>query len=83
MLLLLSSIDGEQFAGEQEYNFDEQDQQEHFVQGKYSMRLSLFPIHLNTFNPCCMCHLDRDFPRIELMPVLLQDMHWVALLVLN
>ena len=69
--------------GDQEYYFDKQDQQEHFVQGKYSMGSSLFPIHLNTFNSCCMCHLDRDFPIIELIPYHLQDMHWVALLVLN
>ena len=69
--------------GDQEYYFDEQDQHEHFVQGKYSMGLSLFPIHLNTFNSCCMCHLGRDFPRIELIPCHLRDMHWVALLVLN
>ena len=42
MLLWLSSIDGEQFMGDEEYYFDEQDQQEHFVQGKYSIGLSLF-----------------------------------------
>jgi hypothetical protein len=40
-----SSIDGEQFVGDQEY-FYEQDQQEQFDQGKYSMRLSLFPNNL-------------------------------------
>ena len=34
------------FVGDQEYYFDEQDQQEHFDQGKYSMGLSLFPINL-------------------------------------
>ena len=45
MLLWLSNIDGEQFVGDQEYYFDEQGQQEHFVQGKYSMKLSLFPIN--------------------------------------
>ena len=45
--------------GDQEYYFDEQDQQEHFVQGKYSMGISLFPINFNTFNSYCMCHLDR------------------------
>ena len=60
LLLWLLSIDGEQFVGDQEYYFDEQDQQEHFVQGKYNMGLSLFPINFNTFNSCCMCHLDRD-----------------------
>ena len=46
--------------GDQEYYFDEPEQQEHFVQGKYSLGLSLFPINFNTFNSCCMCHLDRD-----------------------
>ena len=50
MLLWLSSIDGEQFVGDQGYTFDKQDQQEHFAQGKYNMGSSLFPIHLNTFN---------------------------------
>ena len=48
MLLSLLSIDGEQFVGDQEYYFDKHDQQEHFVQGKYSMGLSLFPINFNT-----------------------------------
>ena len=52
--------------GDQECYFDEQDQQEHFVQGKYSMELSLFPINFNTFNPCCMCHLDRDSLELNL-----------------
>ena len=42
MLVWLSSVDDEQFVGDQEYYFDEQDQQEHFVQGKYSMGSSLF-----------------------------------------
>ena len=66
MLLWLSSIDGEQFMGEQEYYFDEQDQQEHFVQGKYSMGSFLFPINFNTFNSYCMCHLDRDSLELNL-----------------
>ena len=44
---VLSSIDGEQFVGDQGYYFDEQDQQEYFAQGKYSMGSSLFPIHFN------------------------------------
>ena len=48
MLLWLSSIDSEQFVGDQGYDFDEQDQQEYFAQGKYSMGSSLFPIHFNT-----------------------------------
>ena len=34
MLMWWSSIDGEQFAGDQEYYFDDQDQQENFEQGK-------------------------------------------------
>ena len=61
MLLCLSSIDGEQFVGDQGYYFDEQDQQEYFAQGKYSMGSSLFPIHFNSLNSYCMCRLDRDF----------------------
>ena len=59
-MLWLSSIDGEQFVGDQGYNFDEQDQQEYFAQCKYSMGSSLFPIHFNRLNSCCMCHFDRD-----------------------
>ena len=66
MLLWLSSIDGEQFVGDQEYYFDELDQQEYFVQGKYSLGSSLFPIHFNTFNSCCMCRLDRDSVELNL-----------------
>ena len=63
---VLSSIDGEQFMGEQEYYFDEHDQQELFVQGKYSLGSSLFPIHFNTLNLCCMCHLVRDSVELNL-----------------
>ena len=66
MLLSLSSRDGEQFVGDQEYYFDEQDQQEHFVQGKYSMGSFLFPINFNTFNSYCMCYLDRDSLELNL-----------------
>jgi hypothetical protein len=36
-------------VGDQEY-FDEQDQPEHFDQGKNSMGSSLFPISPNTLN---------------------------------
>ena len=57
---VLSSIDGEQFMEDQGYYFDVQDQQEYFAYSKYSMGSSLFPIHFNTINSCCMCHLDRD-----------------------
>ena len=66
MLLWLLSLDGEQINGDQEYYFDEQDQQEYFVLGKYSMGLSLFPINFNTFNSCCMCHLDSDSLELNL-----------------
>jgi hypothetical protein len=45
MLMYWSSLDGEQFVDDQEY-YHEQDQQETFDQGKYSMWSSLFPIHL-------------------------------------
>ena len=65
MLLCWSSIDGEQFVGDQEYYFNEQNQQ-YFVQSKYSMGSSLFPINFNTFNSYCMCHLDKDFLELNL-----------------
>ena len=48
MLLWLSSKDGEQFSGDQGYDFDEKDQQEYVAQGKYSMGSSLFPLNFNT-----------------------------------
>ena len=66
MLLWLSGIDSEQFVGDQGYDFDEQDQQEYFAQGKYSMGSSLFPIHFNSLNSCCMRHLDRDSLELNL-----------------
>ena len=69
--------------GDQEYYFDVPDQQEYFAQGKNSMGSSLFPIHFNTLNSCCMCHLDRNSLEIELLPCHLWVMQWVALLVLN
>ena len=50
-VVVLLSIDGEQFVRDQGYYFDEQDQRECFAQGKYSMGSSLFPIHLNIINP--------------------------------
>ena len=43
--------------GDQEYYFDEQDQQEYFDQGRYSMGLSLFPSNLNTLNSCACVSL--------------------------
>ena len=52
--------------GDKEYYFDEQDQQKHFVQGKYSMGSSLFPINFNIFNSYCKCHLDRDSLELNL-----------------
>ena len=45
LLLSWSSIDSEQFVGDPEYYFDDQDQQGNFVQGKYIME-SLCPIHI-------------------------------------
>ena len=83
MLLLSSSIDCEQFVGDQGYDFDEQDQQEYFAQGKYSMGLSLFPIHFNSVNSCCMCRLDRDPLELNFYLVTYGLCIWVALLVLN
>ena len=66
MLLWLSGIDGEQFVGDQGYYFDEQDQQEYFAQGKYSMGSSLFAIYFNTLSLCCMGRLDRDSLELNL-----------------
>ena len=67
LLLRLSSIDGEQFVGDQEYYFDVRDQQEYFDQGKYSMGSSLVPIHFNNQSIFACVTLIR-FPRIVLMP---------------
>ena len=39
--LTWSSIDGEQFVGDQEQYFEDQDQQDYFEQEKYSMWSSL------------------------------------------
>ena len=83
MSLWLSSIDGEQFVGDQGYDFDEQDQQEYFAQGKYSMGSSLFPIHFNSLNSCCMCRLDRDSLELNYCLVTYGLCIWVALLELN
>ena len=83
MLLWLSSIDGEQFSEGQGYDFDEQDQQEYVAQGKYSMGSSLFPIHFNSLNSCCLCHLDRDFLELDYCLVTYGLCIWVALLELS
>ena len=83
MLLWLSSIDGEQFVGDQGYDFDEQDQQEYFAQGKYSMGSSLFPIHFNSLNSCCICRLDRDSLELNYCLVTYGLCIWVVLLELN
>ena len=80
MLLWLSSIDGEQFMGDQGYDFDEQDQQEYFAQGKYSMGSSLFPIHFKPLKSCCMCRLDRNFLELDYCLVTYGLCIWVALL---
>jgi hypothetical protein len=53
---VLSSIDGEQFVGDQEQYFEEQDQQElYFDQGKYNMGSPCCPIHFNHMKSYCMC----------------------------
>ena len=80
---VLSSIDGEQFVGDLGYDFDEQDQQKYFAQGKYSMGSSLFPIHFNSLNSCCICHLDRDSLELNFYLVTYGLCIWVALLVHN
>ena len=83
MLLWLSGIDGEQFIGDQGYDFDEQDQQEYVAQGKYSMESSLFPIHFNSLNSCCMCLLVRNFLELDYCLVTYGLCIWVALLELS
>ena len=83
MLLWLSSKDGEQFSGGQGYDFDKQDQQEYFAQGKYIMGSSLFPIHFSSLNSCCMCLLDRNFLGLNYCLVTYGLCIWVALLELN
>jgi len=45
LLYWWSSVDGEKYDVEQGQYFNEQDQQEHFEQGKYNMGLSLLPTH--------------------------------------
>jgi hypothetical protein len=53
---VLSSIDGEQFVGDQEPYFEEQDQQELcFDQGKYNMGSPCCSIHFNHMKSYCMC----------------------------
>jgi hypothetical protein len=53
---VLSSIDGEQFVGDQEQYFEEQDQQGlYFDQGKYNMGFPYCPIHFNHIKSYCMC----------------------------
>ena len=83
MLLWLSSIDGEQFEGDQGYDFDEQDQQEYVAQGKYRMGSSLFPINFNSLNPCCMCLLVRNFLELDYCLVTYGLCIWIALLELS
>jgi hypothetical protein len=58
---VLSSIDSEQFVGNQEEYFGEQDQQElYFDQGKYNMGSLLLPIHLNVI--IIILHVSSLFP---------------------
>jgi hypothetical protein len=52
----LLTIDYEQFVGDQEQYFKEQDQQElYFDQDKYNMRFSCCPIHFNYMTSYCLC----------------------------
>ena len=83
MLLWLSSKDGEQFSGDQGYDFDEQDQQEYVAQGKYSMGSSLLSIHFNSLNSCRMCLLVRKFLELDYCLVTYGLCIWVALLELS
>ena len=83
MLLWLSSIDGEQFVRDQGYDFDEQDQHKYFAQGKYSMGSSLFPIHFNSLNSCCMCRLARNSLELNFYLATYGLCIWVALLELK
>ena len=54
MLMWWLRVDGEQFVGEQEYYY-EQDQQDQCDQGKCSMGLSLFPKNFNhTIHIACV-----------------------------
>ena len=80
---VLSSIHSEQFVGDQGYNVDEQDQKEYFAQGKYSMGSSLFPIHFNSLNSCCMCRLNRNSLELNFYLVTYGLCIWVALLMHN
>ena len=82
-VVVLLSIGGEQFVGDQGYYFDVQDQQEYFAQDKYSMGSSLFPIHFNSLNSYCMCRHDRDFLELNYYLVTYGLCIWVALLELN
>jgi hypothetical protein len=78
LLLCWSSIDGEQFVGDQEY-FYEQDQLEQFDPGKYSMGLSLFSNIFNALKSLCMCLFDKD--SLELISYLdsYGILQWVAI----
>ena len=40
-----SSIDGERYVGDQDQDFEDQQAQESFDQGKYNLGSSLLPIH--------------------------------------
>ena len=65
--------------GDQEYYFNEQDQEEHFDQGKYNMGSSLFPIHLNTFNSYLYVLPYKDFVELYLCLDSYGILHWVAI----
>jgi hypothetical protein len=68
-----SSIDGEQFVGDQEF-FYEQDHQDQFEQGKYSMRLSLLSYSYQANNIIMHIFLVKD----DLELILFLDTYYIA-----
>jgi len=55
LLIVVASPDGEPYVGGQQYYFDDQDQQENYQQGKYSMGIPC-PIYIIVnYLVICMC----------------------------
>jgi hypothetical protein len=61
--LCWSSLDGEEYVGNQEYFEDQQDQQEFVNQGKCSMGLPWCHIHYIIYS-LCMCLILLDYKDI-------------------
>jgi hypothetical protein len=82
-----SSIDGEQFVGDQEQYFDEQDRQEYFEQGKYSMGSSLLSYLPFNYLVICMCQFvtQKDILVIVILFLITNglNLHMGSLLALN